>query len=63
MPSNPIHYGLSHASRKAGVAEPTLRRYSNAGIVKCARDSAGRRIFTEADIECARAYREKRIRS
>jgi DNA-binding transcriptional MerR regulator len=61
--SDPIHYGLSAASRKAGIAEPTLRRYTNAGIVKCARDSAGRRIFTEADIERARAYREQRIRT
>ena len=42
--------GLSAAAREACVAENTLRRLADAGVVACTRDSAGRRLFDRRDI-------------
>ncbi len=52
----PAYYGLSAAARALGVAESTLRSYSEAGIVKPLRDTAGRRLFSESDLAAAREY-------
>lgn len=41
---------LRAAAAEAGVAGETLRDYCRQGLVKPIRDSAGRRLFTEADI-------------
>jgi DNA-binding transcriptional MerR regulator len=57
--SKPVFNGLSAAARLVGVSEQTLLRYSKVGIVNPDRDSTGRRLFTDADIERARAFRDK----
>ncbi len=38
------------AAAKIGVAAGTIREYERLGLLRAARDSAGRRIFTAADI-------------
>lgn len=55
----PQFFGLSAAARVLGIAETTLRRYTETGIVNPERDSSGRRLFTCADIEKAREYIER----
>lgn len=32
-------------ARQAGVSEKRVRVYADAGLIECARDSAGRRVF------------------
>ena len=39
----------------------SVRRYEKLGIVKAARDSAGRRLFTLSDVLKIRHLREKRF--
>lgn len=56
-------YGMSAAARAVGVSEETMRKYSDSGIVQPMRDSSGRRIFTDADIERAKEYRARGSRS
>lgn len=51
--------GISEAARRIGCCEDTLRDYDKKGIVQPARDSAGRRIFSEDDLKAARQYREQ----
>lgn len=58
-PIGPAFYGLSAAARLAGVSEPTMRRYADAGIVTSQRDSAGRRTFTLSAIAQAKDYRSR----
>lgn len=53
-------YGISDAAREIGVSEGTLRRYDKMGIIHPTRVAGNQRIFTEADVSKARAYREKR---
>lgn len=48
--------GISGAAQACGCAEGTLRRLEARGIIHPTRDSAGRRLFTEADIAAARAH-------
>jgi MerR family transcriptional regulator/heat shock protein HspR len=48
---------ISAAARAVGVAPDTLRDYERRGIVAPVRDSSGRRLFSEADIEAARRHR------
>ncbi len=48
--------GVSAAARLLGVAEGTIRRLSDRGIVCAARDSAGRRQLTREQIEALRAH-------
>ncbi|MCP5328575.1 MAG: MerR family DNA-binding transcriptional regulator [Sinobacteraceae bacterium] len=49
-------FGISAAARACGCAEDTLRRLDAQGIVSPVRDSGGRRLFSQADIEAARAH-------
>ncbi|MEJ2345530.1 MAG: MerR family transcriptional regulator [Gammaproteobacteria bacterium] len=51
-------YGISEAARRAEIAEGTLRDYCRRGVIQAKRDSAGRRIFTEGDINAARTHRQ-----
>jgi DNA-binding transcriptional MerR regulator len=55
----PAYYGLSAAARSLGISESALRSYSEAGIVKPLRDSAGRRLFSESDLVAAREHLAK----
>lgn len=52
--------GLSAFARLLEISENTARRYSNVGIVNPKRDSSGRRLFTPADVDKARAYLERK---
>lgn len=51
--------GISEAARQVGVAENTLRTYEKRGVIAPLRDSAGRRLFRQDDIERAREYRNR----
>jgi len=55
--SNTNRYGISAAVRQVPCAEITLRNYERKGIVNPERDSAGRRLFSDADIKAAQKYR------
>jgi DNA-binding transcriptional MerR regulator len=41
---------IQSAADKAGVSVDTIRSYCRQGLLRPERDSAGRRLFTEADI-------------
>jgi len=49
-------FGISAAARACGCAEDTLRRLDAQKVVSPVRDSGGRRLFSQADIEAARAH-------
>ena len=53
-------YGASGAARRVPCAEHTLREMDRRGIVCPIRDSAGRRLYSDADIVAARAYLARR---
>lgn len=55
-------FTISETARRVGVSESTLRTYDARGIVRPVRDSAGRRLFSESDVQSARQYRIKRQR-
>jgi DNA-binding transcriptional MerR regulator len=48
--------GISAAARAAECAEATLRELERRGVVHPIRDSAGRRLFDDNDIEAARRH-------
>ena len=49
-------YGTSGAAREVVCTEHTMRALAARGVVSPIRDSAGRRLYSKADIEAARAY-------
>ena len=51
---------VTSAAHQIGVSAGTLREYERVGLISPARDSAGRRIFTAADVERARAIAKTR---
>ncbi len=50
------YYGISAAAREVPCAEGTLRALDRRGVIHPIRDTAGRRIFSAADIKSARDY-------
>jgi DNA-binding transcriptional MerR regulator len=52
-------FPISKASALADVSPDTLRKYSDAGVVTPIRDTTGRRLYSAADIETAKAHRAK----
>jgi DNA-binding transcriptional MerR regulator len=44
-----------------GIKPGTLRHYERLGLLRPARDSTNRRIYTEADVELARSIKERRF--
>lgn len=50
-------YTITPAASAVGVSVQTLRLYETRGIVQPVRDSSGRRLYSEADIERAKAHR------
>ena len=52
-------FTTSKAAARAEVSADTMRRYADAGIIKPLRDSSGRRLFSEADIERAKQHSAK----
>jgi len=53
---------IGAVAKTFGVTPSLIRQYELLGVVKPARDSIGRRLFLEPDIEAIRRYREKRGR-
>jgi DNA-binding transcriptional MerR regulator len=51
-----VGIGVSVAARELGVSEGTIRRLDSTGVIKAARDSAGRRQLTREQIETLRVY-------
>ncbi len=49
-------YGISGAARQVPCAEGTLRSAEKRRLIQPRRDDAGRRRFTDRDIEIVRAY-------
>ncbi len=48
------------AARELEVAPETLREYEKKGLVKPMRDTSGRRLLTDEDLDMLRRYRESR---
>lgn len=48
------------AAEQAGISPGTLRLYERLGLLKPARDSAGRRVFTAVDVAMARRVAAER---
>jgi DNA-binding transcriptional MerR regulator len=48
--------GISVAARTLGVAEGTVRRFSDGRVVRAARDTAGRRLLTQKQVEELREH-------
>jgi predicted site-specific integrase-resolvase len=49
-------YSTSGAARFAGCSEETVRRADRAGIIQAQRDTSGRRILNEAEVEKLRQH-------
>lgn len=45
-----MKYSIGEFSVKTALSAPTLRYYEQEGLLSVARDSGGRRVYTEADI-------------
>jgi MerR family transcriptional regulator/heat shock protein HspR len=52
-------YTITPAASAVGIATATLRAYEMRGVVAPLRDSSGRRLYSDTDIEHAKAYRAK----
>ena len=48
---------LSHAAQAAGIAPSTMDYYVRIGVAKPVRDTNGRRIFSDSDVEAVKEYR------
>jgi len=42
---------IGELSKKTGIPESTIRYYEKKGLIKVARNSAGRRVFDESNVE------------
>jgi DNA-binding transcriptional MerR regulator len=49
---------ISAAAQEVGVTPVTLRSYERRGALKPERDSSGRRLYGDEDIEAARLFRD-----
>ena len=50
---------ISSAAHEVGVTPVTLRAYEARGVIVPERDSSGRRLYSDQDIEAARLFREQ----
>ena len=46
-----MSYAIGQFSKLTGLTGPTLRYYEQEGLLSVQRDAAGRRIYTEQDVE------------
>ncbi|MEA4834441.1 MAG: MerR family transcriptional regulator [Anaeromusa sp.] len=46
-----MSYAIGQISKLTGLTGPTLRYYEQEGLLSVQRDAAGRRIYTEQDVE------------
>ena len=51
---------IQTAAKRVGCCPATLRQYERQGAVVPGRDSAGRRVYTAADVERAREIKRQR---
>ena len=51
---------IGEISEKTNLPESTLRYYEKKGLIKVARDSGGRRVYEENDIEWIKFIRRLR---
>jgi DNA-binding transcriptional MerR regulator len=51
---------ISDAAAEVGVGAATLREYERLGLLRPARDSVGRRIYTSDDVDRAREVLKQR---
>jgi DNA-binding transcriptional MerR regulator len=52
---------IQSAANEAGLSPNTLRIYEQLGLLSPARDSAGRRLFSPADVADARRIKKQRL--
>nr|WP_320147148.1 MerR family transcriptional regulator [uncultured Anaeromusa sp.] len=46
-----MDYAIGQFSKLTGLTSPTLRYYEQEGLLSVQRDTAGRRVYTEQDVE------------
>ena len=46
-----MNYAIGQFSKLTGLTGPTLRYYEQEGLLAVQRDAAGRRVYTEQDVE------------
>jgi len=61
-PMKEVLLTLPELARRTGISLPTLRLYSDSGLVPCQYDTRGNRLFVEAAVEKARQVRASRTR-
>lgn len=54
------YFHTSEAARRIGIAARTMLYYERTGIISPEKDSSGRRLYTESDIDAIRRYRLRR---
>ena len=57
-----MYLTIRAAAQQAGITPGTLREYDRLGLIKPARDSAGRRVFTAVDVAQARRVAAERAK-
>ena len=57
-----MYLTIRAAAEQAGVSPGTLRAYDRLGLISPARDSAGRRVFTDIDVAQARRVAAERAK-
>ena len=56
-----MRYLIQAAAGKAGVSVYTIRSYCRQGLIEPERDSSGRRLLNESDIQHIRAIYEEHM--
>ena len=54
-PAAPTLFGVSYAARKLGLSETHVGHLVNMGRLTCIRDTSGKRLFTDDDLDAYRA--------
>ena len=54
---------IKKAAEEVGVTPGTLRDYERQGLISPARDTAGRRLYTEVDVAEARKVAAQRLKN
>jgi DNA-binding transcriptional MerR regulator len=62
LASNLARLGVGAVAKTLGVTPQAVRDLEKSGVVRAVRDSAGRRLFTEAQVAALVAYRAARVR-
>ncbi len=57
-----MYLTIRTAAQQAGLTPGTLREYERLGLIRPARDSAGRRVFTAVDVAQAKRVAAERAK-